>query len=162
MGRRAPIELAHRFHRFFFDAADLAIRDRGVLALRDVVIGRPSPLLREIQLLASTLDPYRLLRLSAFDVARQFGLSQDERICTTATLFDGALDESPCIGDAYLERLMVARLLLSATATLACVAPYVQIGGVAVVYRLARLRAPQVSASSSSAWPASGSSNWVW
>lgn len=80
----APLEWARRFHRFFFDVAELAIEARGLIVLQDVVIGRPSPVLREIQLWGATLDADDLLRMSPSDIALQVGIAPEVQalICT--------------------------------------------------------------------------------
>ena len=54
------------------------------LVLQDVVIGRPSPLLRELQVWGSKVDPVELVRVSSDELAGQLGLDPDERqlICT--------------------------------------------------------------------------------
>ena len=127
----APLEYARSFHQFFFDRAELAMADDGLLVLQHVVIGRPSPRLREIQLWGAECDPIETLRLSTDEIADECGLDADveDTICTMRLLFVGAVHSLPCLGDAELEDRTVARLLLSTTSTLASVAPYVRIGG---------------------------------
>ena len=134
----APLEWARGFHRFFFGVAELAIEGRGLLVLQDVVIGRPTPLLREIELWGATLDEEDLLRVSASDIAREFGVGGDMKapICMEGPLFVRALESAPHIDDVDLRRAITARLLISTTVMLARVAPYVRIGeGVVRAYR---------------------------
>ena len=125
----APLEWARRFHRFFFDVAELAIEARGLIVLQDVVIGRPSPVLREIQLWGATLDADDLLRMSPSDIALQVGIAPEVQalICTEALLFVGAVEAAPCI-DADLRRSVTGKLLITTTVMLARLAPYVRIG----------------------------------
>jgi hypothetical protein len=134
----APLEWARRFHRFFFDVADLAIEGQGLLVLQDVVIGRPSPVLREIQLWGATIDADDLLRMSSSDIALQVGICSDVQalICTEALLFVGAVEAAPRIDDVDLRRSVAASLVVSTTDILARLAPYVRIGeGVVWAYR---------------------------
>jgi len=134
----APLPFARRFHQFFFEHAELAVARNGLLVLQDVVIGRLGPLLREIQLWGSAVDPTEMLRMSTEEIAHEFGLDLDTRegICTESLMFVGALRSSPCMGDEGLERRTIARLLISTTRTLAGVAPYVRVGhGVVWAYR---------------------------
>jgi hypothetical protein len=44
-------------------------------------------------------------------------------------VFVGAVDASPCVGDADLRRSITARLLINTSELLARLAPYVRIGG---------------------------------
>ena len=134
----APLEWARRFHRFYFDVAELAIEARGLIVLPDVVIGRPSPVLREIQLWGATIDADDLLRMSPSDIALHVGISSDVQavICTEALLFVGAVEVAPRIDDVDLRRSVTASLVISAADMLARLAPYVRIGeGVVWAYR---------------------------
>ena len=79
----APLEWARRFHRFFFDVADLAIQARGLLVLQDVAIGRPSPVLREIELWGATIDADDMVRMSPSDIARQVGIAPEVQAATS-------------------------------------------------------------------------------
>ena len=138
----APLELARWFHRFFFDQAELVTKGRGLLVLQDVVVGRPSPLMREIQVWGSTLDASDLLRMSKDEIGHEFGLDPNQRtaLCTEATLYVGARRSWPFMGDTDLERRSMVGLLISTTSTLASVAPYVRIrDGVVWAYRPSNL-----------------------
>ena len=137
----APLELARWFHRFF-DQAELVTKGRGLLVLQHVVVGRPSPLMRELQVWGSTLDASDLLRMSKDEIGHEFGLDPNQRtaLCTEATLYVGARRSSPFMGDTDLERRSMVGLLISTTSTLASVAPYVRIGDGAVwAYRPSNL-----------------------
>jgi hypothetical protein len=127
----APVEWARRFHQFFFDVAELCVEGRGLLVLEDVVIGWPSPVLREIQLWGATIEPDDLIRMSRTDIARQFGLGPDVKagMCTEGLMFVGAVHSSPRVDDADLRKCVTARLLVNTTELLARLAPYVRIGG---------------------------------
>ena len=134
----APLEWARSFHRFFFDVAALAIEARGLLVLQDVVIGRPTPVLREIQLWGATIDADDLLRMSSSDIARRVGIAPEVQAatCTEGVLFIRAVESAPCIDDVDLRHSITASLVISTTVMLARLAPYVRIGeGVVWAYR---------------------------
>ena len=134
----APLQYARSFHQFFFDHAERTVADRGLLVLQHIVIGHACPLLREVQLWGSAVDPVEMIGLTSDEIADEFGLDAEieNTICTERPLFVGAVDAAPCLGDAELERDTIARLLISTTASLATVAPYVRIGdGVVWPYR---------------------------
>ena len=138
----APLAIARWFHHFLFEYAELAVAGDGWIVLQDVVIGRPSPLLREIQLWGSTVDRLEMLRMTPDDIADVFGLDPVEQraVCTERLLWAGAFHWMPCMGDDDLERRIIANLLVSATSTLATVAPYVRIGdGVVWAYRASNM-----------------------
>jgi hypothetical protein len=133
-----PLEWARRFHHLFFDVVESAIDDRGVLVLPHVVVGRPSPLLREIQLWGGTCEAEDLSRMSAVEVGEQFSAASAlaASISTGRELLSLMLEWSPDIGDADLQRLMTVSLMLNMSWTLAWLAPYARIGeGVVKAYR---------------------------
>ena len=106
--------------------------------LQDVVIGRPGPVLREIQLWGATIDADDPLRMSRSDIALQVGISSDVQavICTEGVLFIRAVESAPCIDDVDLRRSVTGKLLITTTVMLARLAPYVRIGeGVVRAYR---------------------------
>ena len=106
--------------------------------LQDVVIGRPGPVLREIQLWGATLDPDDVLGMSPADIALQIGIAPDVQavMCTEGVLFIRAVESAPCIDDVDLRRSITASLVISTTVMLARLAPYVRIGeGVVWAYR---------------------------
>jgi len=98
--------------------------------------------MRELQVWGSTLDASDLLRMSKDEIAREFGLDPNQRtaLCTEAMLYAGACRSSPLMGDTELERRSMVGLLISTTATLASVVPYVRVGHGAVwAYRPSNL-----------------------
>ena len=134
----SPLDYARWFHHFFFDHAASAVAGQACLVLQDVVIGRPTPLLREIQLWGSAFDSTEIIRMSPDDIAQEFGIDPHgpHAIGTEAALFVEAYRSSSCLGDPELERRTIVRLLISTTSTLGSVAPYVRIGdGVIWSYR---------------------------
>lgn len=94
-------------------------------------IGRPIPLLREVQLWGSAFDSTEIVRMSEDDIAEELGIDPHgpQPIRTEAALFAEAYRSSPCLGDPELECRTIVRLLISTTSTLGSVAPHVRIGG---------------------------------